>query len=436
MANNVVIFGLGPNCKNKYLNYCFKLHQQGVINIVAFVDLASEQQRLESDLASYLKENKITQIPLFCIPNNIANSVFQESCHSFLSNLFQGFVINKAIIATEPKGHLLIALWCLQNNIDVFMDKPISAFYELSDYKTLMSDFQLMQSVAQDKGLEFVICSQKRSHVGYQLLCSKIDEISDKMQQKVTYIDIHYGGGNCVTFDEFTTKENHPYKYGYGIILHSGYHYVDLLARLISKCFSSQDFDSINFDFQVTYLAIDHKHLNNNINYIYGESDVLIQGKAYDDKQNVVLFSLKLLDTSISLRKLEQMHDECYSSFGRLRQENIIIHMGHIASLYLRSLPLKKIDGTLEYENFDIDIILIDPKLANHQLEQIDRKQLNIDNSQSLNKSASIKQLAGFLTNQKSVTSSVTSIETHKNTIYLIEKIYQNIYNSKIKKAA
>ena len=28
-------------------------------------------------------------------------------------------------------------------------------------------------------------------------------------------------------------KENHPYKYGYGKLFHSGYHFIDLLSDLI-----------------------------------------------------------------------------------------------------------------------------------------------------------------------------------------------------------
>ena len=32
---------------------------------------------------------------------------------------------------------------------------------------------------------------------------------------------------------EFLDRENHPYKYGYGKLFHSGYHFIDLLAWLL-----------------------------------------------------------------------------------------------------------------------------------------------------------------------------------------------------------
>ena len=33
-----------------------------------------------------------------------------------------------------------------------------------------------------------------------------------------------------VMTSEFLTRENHPYKYGYGKLFHSGYHFIDLLT--------------------------------------------------------------------------------------------------------------------------------------------------------------------------------------------------------------
>ena len=35
--------------------------------------------------------------------------------------------------------------------------------------------------------------------------------------------------------DEFIYRENHPYKYGYGKLFHSGYHFVDLLTWLLES---------------------------------------------------------------------------------------------------------------------------------------------------------------------------------------------------------
>lgn len=49
----------------------------------------------------------------------------------------------------------------------------------------------------------------------------------------ITYIDIYHNDGMWNMPSEFLERENHPYKYGYGKLFHSGYHFIDLVAWLM-----------------------------------------------------------------------------------------------------------------------------------------------------------------------------------------------------------
>jgi hypothetical protein len=35
------------------------------------------------------------------------------------------------------------------------------------------------------------------------------------------------------TPEELSTREDHPYKYGYGMLMHGAYHYIDIAAQFL-----------------------------------------------------------------------------------------------------------------------------------------------------------------------------------------------------------
>lgn len=46
----------------------------------------------------------------------------------------------------------------------------------------------------------------------------------------INKISISHSDGNWNMPSEVIFRENHPYKYGYGKMMHSGYHFIDLLS--------------------------------------------------------------------------------------------------------------------------------------------------------------------------------------------------------------
>ena len=74
---------------------------------------------------------------------------------------------------------------------------------------------------------------QRRYHDGYLFIVDYLRKFIKDFGIPLTYIDILHGDGCWVLPNEFFERENHPYKYGYGKLMHSGYHFVDLLAWLL-----------------------------------------------------------------------------------------------------------------------------------------------------------------------------------------------------------
>ena len=87
------------------------------------IDLKSKQSEIEE----YLKENDIsTELFLVddsykdstCLPKNIAN---------ILERKIKSKNIKYAIISTEPKAHFMYSKFFLENEINILLDKPITA---------------------------------------------------------------------------------------------------------------------------------------------------------------------------------------------------------------------------------------------------------------------------------------------------------------------
>jgi hypothetical protein len=57
----------------------------------------------------------------------------------------------------------------------------------------------------------------------------------------MSHCEVYHNDGMWNMPDEFFTRENHPYKYGYGKLLHSGYHFIHLLASLLKTSYSACD---------------------------------------------------------------------------------------------------------------------------------------------------------------------------------------------------
>jgi predicted dehydrogenase len=422
MKNNIAIFGLGENFRKRYMDVCFPLHCKGIINIIAIIDLESQRDIINN----YLTNLGITQVPVHYIPDRLVvqKPRVDDYC-DWLSQLLGGENIQKVIISTEPKSHAIIAKWCLRKGIDIFMDKPVSAFYTLDDYSLLMKDYHDLEKLSCLHKRQVVVSCERRSHPGYHKFFDLIDREKNRTLERITYVDIHYGSGNRVTLEECRTKEHHPYKYGYGILLHSGHHYIDVLAHLIEKSFSPSDFSSLSFNFQVTFLPAFHKTMDS---HLFGETSLMVQGMVTDHQDNKLLFSFKLLEETASLRNSDQLKDYKPVGYGRMRQENVIVHLGHQSSFYLRSLPFKKIDASEPSENFDIMVLRGGLDASHHSFECINRDDIEkntptVGGGNSLNNYARTKQLSDFLKGNPTD----TPLSSHKLTVHLITQIYEKI---------
>ena len=137
---------------------------------------------------------------------------------------------------------------------------------------------------------------------------------------------------------------------------------------------------------------------------------------------------MQLENTSVSKRTCDTPSQEAK---WRMRQEHVIIHLGHLASIHISCNPFKKLDPDGHpIEDFNI-VIMHSPFLANRQpiikmaREDISIMSPHLKKTSSLNQYAREWQLREFLHGREG-NSSLTS---HRNTVQLLDLIYSEVHS-------
>lgn len=359
---NVALIGVGPHAKRIYLNY-FKKHK---VNLALVVELDSKKEEVKN----YLLGNSFKNTKIFTIPYNMKDSEHLNSKLSIeLLAVCKTLEITHIIIATEPKAHFMYLEFALKNNIHVLTDKPISVvknMTQLKNIKKIRDQYYQILNLANKSTASCKVMCQRQYHRGYEEVKKVLKEVVTKYQIPITYIDIFHSDGNWEMPHDLE-KENHPYKYGYGKLFHSGYHFIDLLSDFIkindnlsgtkrivsgdifSKVFTPRDeLQCITID--------DYKRLfeGQNIPEYYSEHSKP-KFRNYGEKNfhgllsfynkqgfTVTTANLNLLHDGVSRRSWVQSRDY-YKQNGRIRHERIDIEVGHLLNIQIHSYQSKEV---------------------------------------------------------------------------------------------
>lgn len=359
---NVALVGIGPHAKRIYLPY-FKKHK---VNLALVIDLNSQKENIKT----YLKDNGFKNTKIFTIDDlQKDDEHLSDELSSNLLAVCNTLEITHLIISTEPKGHFMYLEFALKNNINVLTDKPITVSKNMTSLRSIekvrKQYYEILELAKHSKGTCKVMC-QRQYHRGYEKIKEVLTNVVDEYKMPITNIDIFHSDG-AWEMPHDLEKENHPYKYGYGKLFHSGYHFIDLLSDFIkindslggnksivngevfSKVFTPND--------EMNILNIeDYKRLfkdqnipefyneNSNPNFNkYGEKDY--HGLLTFYNKNVfpiTTANLNLLHNGVSRRSWIESKD-FYKSNGRIRHERINIEIGHLLNIQVHSYQSKEI---------------------------------------------------------------------------------------------
>ncbi|MDE1970711.1 MAG: Gfo/Idh/MocA family oxidoreductase [Patescibacteria group bacterium] len=359
---NYILVGLGPHAKRIYYPFLEKYRARFGISLKLLIELESQAAKIDT----YLSERDLQPEHTLFIPDNASNRagtsldplVLQE-----LERLVETEHIDGIIISTEPKVHKIYAMWALQHNIHVLMDKPVTApLYSSTDLRAarqIYEDYLELEHARQGSRAKFYIMCQRRNHKGYTFIRNYLKDFVSEFEIPVSYIDVYHADGAWNLPHEFG-KENHPYKYGYGKLMHSGYHFVDLFAwlagvnaalphaqpdavRVFTAKFTPNDFfHQINekaydklfhrkeiSDFYRTYDPIRYDH--------FGELDAYISTQLMQGPNVITTGSINLQQNSFSRRSWFELPEDTYKGNGRVRHERVTIQVSHFLNIHVHS---------------------------------------------------------------------------------------------------
>lgn len=381
---NVALIGLGPHAKRIYLNY-FKKHN---IELGLIVDLESKRDSVKK----YLNENNFKNTKIYTIDDKYKDNIhLPNNISQVLSGICKTLEISHIIISTEPKAHNMYLEFALKNDIDVLTDKPITVCKNMISIKSINEISkqynEIIRLANNSKAMCNVMC-QRQYHRGYEYIKKLLTDVVKKYQVPITYIDIYHCDGNWEMPHDLL-KENHPYKYGYGKLFHSGYHFIDLLSDFVkinnqlsdtkkitkgsiySTCFTPNDELAVfNIkDYKRIFKEQEipdyyNQNLNPKFNK-FGEKNFYGQLTFKNaNNQTITTANLNLLHYGFSRRGWIQSKDY-YKSNGRIRHERINIQVGTLLNIQVHSYQSKEIKDRLDIlqeeeigglEHFDIDI--------------------------------------------------------------------------------
>lgn len=353
MSKNLILVGLGPYTKKSYINF--------IKNNCILLSYVIELRSKETSTIAFLKKNGFFNTSVYLIDDKYRDDIsLNENDKKNLSIIIKNNYITHAIISTEPKAHYSYLKFFLEEKINVLVEKPVvitkGLSYDSSARELMIEHMNEICKLYQKNYNELnisVMCQRRYSDV-YLFIKNYISDIIKKYDIGITNMHISTCDGMWNMPDEFYYRENHPYKYGYGKIMHSGYHFVDLLLYLLeenkklinkkitglriksSAVYPSDSFRMINSEDYKTlfHTSIDYEEDINKMNNQFGEIDVHSILDFVDDENHILTsVSMDMLQSGFSRRAWTDLPEDTYKSNGRIKHSFIEINLGPLVSI-------------------------------------------------------------------------------------------------------
>ena len=368
MENKLILVGLGPHSKRIYIRF--------IINNKCKLAYIVDVREKEEEIKAFLKEKGLLDVKLYLIDSlDKDDETLKVKYQNDLKEIIKKEKITHAIISTEPKAHYAYLKFFINEEVNVLVDKPVIVVNDLTTNQKRRDELIIkMREICdlyrskKDKINVSVMCQRRYSDV-YLFLKNYIKEIISEYNIGITNMHITTSDGMWNMPDEFYTRNNHPYKYGYGKLMHSGYHFIDLVLYLLneninlkekeitklslkSSAYFPKDFFKVmdNNEYNKLFKTeVNYEQYFNSNCFGFGEIDVhsILDFK---DKENHLLttVTLDMLQSAFSRRAWLELPVDTYKGNGRIKHNFIEINLGPLVSIKIISVQAK-----LKKEGFD-----------------------------------------------------------------------------------
>lgn len=352
---DLLLVGVGPHAHYKHLPLIQKAIQAGLARSWSVLELDSARPRLEA----LIRTQPVKPRRIEYVPDRRDQGLWHTSeSDAALEGLCAALPALKVVLSTEPKAHFPYLKWCIAHGRDCLVDKPITVPMSperVMEPGRLAAELRELIALARDSPSRCSVMTPRRYHRAYETVRRYAGAWVRRFNVPVTYLSIYHGEGVWNTPTEYLEREDHPYKYGYGKLLHSGYHYVDLLARLLDL-----EGQEIDFAARVARPEDQQAHMPSHLlqgappgveparGHPFGETDLVASfaTRRRGTGEVVTLGNLALLQTTTSLRSWWPLPADVYNKTGRFGVEEVRMNLGFLASVSARILKVPvELDG-------------------------------------------------------------------------------------------
>ncbi|MBY5935062.1 hypothetical protein KUV51_18805 [Tateyamaria omphalii] len=345
----LIIIGFGPVAGYKYSRCIQTALKDGSITSYKVVDLESQREAVLARLEGVPRPPD----DMVFIPDEKLECGWPATKEwlKIHGGLFREGENAKYVITTEPRFHEDYINAGLDTGSDVLVAKPAvlpsdNGILDASIYRERM---ELIAHKAQAcKANSGVICLGRHHEIYEDHFRKPLQAMVDRLRSPITSIHLKTASGVWNLPDEFYSREDHPYKYGYGMLLHGAYHYVDIFSQLLLMnriVYPEENFQIKMKGFkagpedQNIRIPLSASRLVNGYN---GSKDHLVAHEHYGETDIIVAYSLclkssgrvltfgtvSLEQTTPGLRSWQEFPEVPYNINGRLHCTDIDARIG------------------------------------------------------------------------------------------------------------
>lgn len=447
MTTPVVLVGLGPHARRIYLRH---LHELGTR-----ITVAVELESMATTVTKHLPQARIVTVPAAERDAEMLSPAVAARLDAALAG--PSAADWRAVLATEPKAHLAYLRYFVARGTPVLVDKPITCpvgvISDLDQSALLQAHFdELAESTRAEPALVRVQC-QRRYHPGYRWIRDLLGVTVSKWNVPITSIEVYHCDGMWNMPDELLTRENHPYKYGYGKLLHSGYHFLDLATWLLEAnnnleserradncelyavCVRPNDLRGVIRDQELKALFGDDAPVwgSEDLFAHHGELDVTSIVRFARGPRAVTDLTLNLRQTGFSRRAWPRLPADTYKGNGRVRHERLNVQIGPLLNVQVHSYQAYEVAerGAVDdttcggVEHFDIDVFRNAALIGGKPYERVRLTQLDGSSVSAgfigYNEAARKRCLQSFLEGTRD---GLSDLHLHEDSVRLTHHLY------------
>ena len=374
---NIMLIGLGQHATHHHFKLLRLLEEHFLAQCRIIVDLVSARDRVQD----YLQKHSSKELEVLVVPDeerDFENLSAQTAAR--MNDAAKRLEITHVIISTEVKAHYAYIQWAVQQGLHFLTDKPI--FSETYDEvkrlgrSNLYSRFQEIGKEIKAKGINAAVVIPRRMNPAFLMMRSYLSEFVRTFGVPAAHFNYYHGEGMWNMPDEFFTRENHPYKYGYGALFHTAYHFIDLIDYFLSVNDQLQENRADAADLAVSVVNPSdvcrmvgekaykellgvhslHQYMENMESM--GEVDVQMLINLYTSDALTATCNLDIRQSDYSARKSRTLPKDLFKGNGRIYHELLEIEVPHLLKIHLVRMTIGDQKDKTDYSHKEEDFVV------------------------------------------------------------------------------